>query len=83
MEKYSDDYNPNEIKLDNENLFIKIITYILQIGFGILIGCISICVLPILILWFIGCIILKKEPNLRLKSYQKNKPLVISKINNG
>ena len=37
MEKYSDDYNPEEVK-NKDNIFIKIITYILQIGFGILIG---------------------------------------------
>lgn len=82
MEKYSDDYNPEEVK-NKDNIFIKIITYILQIGFGILIGCISICILPFLIMWFVICIILRKEPSLRLKNYTKNKPLEISKINNG
>ena len=82
MEKYSDDYNPEEVK-NEDNIFIKIITYILQIGFGILIGCISICILPFLIMWFVICIILRKEPSLRLKNYTKNKPLEISKINNG
>lgn len=82
MEKYSDDYNPEEVK-NEDNIFIKIITYILQIGFGILVGCISICILPFLIMWFVICIILHKEPSLRLKNYTKNKPLEISKINNG
>ena len=67
MEKYSDDYNPEEVK-NKDNIFIKIITYILQIGFGILIGCISICILPFLIMWFVICIILRKEPSLILKN---------------
>ena len=82
MEKYSDNYNPEEIKNEN-NIFIKIITYILQIGFGILVGCISICILPIVILWLVICIILHREPSIRIKNNNKNKPLEINKTNNG
>ena len=84
MEKYSDDFNPDSMNEDAQNnFFIKTATYILQVIFGILVGCISICIIPVLILWFVGCTVLRKEPSIRFKKYAKNKPLEISKINNG
>ena len=74
MEKYSDDYNPEKRNI-KENIFIKILTYILQIGFGILIGCVSIAILPVLMLWFIGCLIIGKRPSIRLKNNKMNNTL--------
>ena len=51
MEKYSDDFNPDSMDEDTQNnFFIKTATYILQVILGSLEGCISICIIQVLIL---------------------------------
>lgn len=61
MGKYADEDSSNG---PDYNIFIRIIGYFLQICFGILVFCISIIILPIILIWFVGCIILRKNPTL-------------------
>lgn len=76
MEKYSDGYDPKRKEHgSHDNPIVKILAFIMQFGFGILIGAICIIVLPAIIIWLVGCIIFKKEPTLRLTNWKKNKPL--------
>ena len=71
MEKYSDDYNPDESGIKT-NWFIKIIQFILQLGFGILVGAICIVILPLMILYLIYCMVFNKTVSLNLGK-KKNK----------
>lgn len=70
MEKYADNGSSEK---NNENIIVKIIGYFLQVCFGILIFCISIIILPIILIWLVGCIILRKEPTLNVNKFINKK----------
>lgn len=74
LEKYSDDYDENQ-KLSEKNIITKIIEFFLKLGMGILVGCISIVILPFVVIWLVICIIFQKSPSLNLKRINKNKSL--------
>lgn len=73
MEKYSDDYSVEMEKPQKHSLLFLIFKYLMQVFFGIFAILVFIVVTPLLLIYLFICIVVGKQPVIRLKSLNKNK----------